>query len=277
MLYPPLSRACSARTVIIPSSQQAPARQRAADVFGMTLTNEDAHWLAGLLEGEGSFLHGPPSKPNTPRIRVEMTDRDVIQRAARLMEVRSIHRGHRHPELGWKPSYSIMLKGVRSVRMMLALRPLMGELRREQIDRALRDYVLKRAGMSTSTVCQAGGVRTPTPRPQPLSYALPALRQNEWRKACAPHRGGPRSEGRLGVDPFCEARLPRGSSGRRGDVFSGSALSPNVVPSPDRDVRTRRRRKSADAHGRHAASRNTLRAPSQMATRIQDADRRSSR
>lgn len=42
---------------------------------------EDLLWLAGLLEGEGSFdLH----RDKYPRVRVGMTDRDVVGRAATL-------------------------------------------------------------------------------------------------------------------------------------------------------------------------------------------------
>lgn len=45
---------------------------------------DDVVWLAGLLEGEGSFdLH----RGRYPRVRVAMTDRDVIGRAATLMGV----------------------------------------------------------------------------------------------------------------------------------------------------------------------------------------------
>lgn len=46
------------------------------------LSREDALWLAGLLEGEGTFdLH----RKKYPRVRVGMSDRDVVGRAATLM------------------------------------------------------------------------------------------------------------------------------------------------------------------------------------------------
>ena len=47
----------------------------------------DLYWLAGLLEGEGSFMRGPPSRPNMPAIAIQMTDEDVIQRVAQLWAV----------------------------------------------------------------------------------------------------------------------------------------------------------------------------------------------
>ena len=40
----------------------------------------ELHWLAGLLEGEGSFMTGPPSSPGLPVIAVNMTDQDVMAR-----------------------------------------------------------------------------------------------------------------------------------------------------------------------------------------------------
>ncbi len=40
----------------------------------------ELHWLAGLLEGEGSFMVGPPSDPRRPAIAVQMTDEDVMRR-----------------------------------------------------------------------------------------------------------------------------------------------------------------------------------------------------
>ena len=44
----------------------------------------DVVWLAGLLEGEGAFdLH----RDRYPRVRVGMTDRDVVGRAATLFGV----------------------------------------------------------------------------------------------------------------------------------------------------------------------------------------------
>jgi hypothetical protein len=43
----------------------------------------DVIWLAGLLEGEGCF-NIRPDKNNQVRVSIEMTDRDIIERAAKL-------------------------------------------------------------------------------------------------------------------------------------------------------------------------------------------------
>ena len=46
----------------------------------------ELHWLAGLLEGEGSFMTGPPSSPGLPVIAVNMTDHDVMARIGQIFE-----------------------------------------------------------------------------------------------------------------------------------------------------------------------------------------------
>jgi len=51
-----------------------------------SLPTAELHWLAGLLEGEGTFMVGPPSSPGLPVIAVNMTDHDVIARLGRIFE-----------------------------------------------------------------------------------------------------------------------------------------------------------------------------------------------
>jgi hypothetical protein len=38
-------------------------------------------WLAGILEGEGSFIKPVPSAPRLAVVRISTTDRDVVERA----------------------------------------------------------------------------------------------------------------------------------------------------------------------------------------------------
>jgi hypothetical protein len=105
------------------------------------MTDQDFYWLAGLLEGEGSFSPGPPSAPNSVRITLSMTDRDVVARVAALWSV-SYHevREKRSIERGWKPAYHVSLRGKRAVEFMHELLPVMGERRQLQIRRALASY-----------------------------------------------------------------------------------------------------------------------------------------
>lgn len=51
----------------------------------------EIHWLAGWLEGEGSFLAPPPSDPGRPRISGVTKDRDVAIEVARLLRVKPCH------------------------------------------------------------------------------------------------------------------------------------------------------------------------------------------
>jgi hypothetical protein len=102
------------------------------------IAQSDLHWLAGLLEGEGSFLRGPPSAPRTPAVAVSMIDRDIIERAARLLDC-AVHRIRARRE-EWRDAYVAGVRGPRAVEWMQRLRPLMGERRRRQIDRALASY-----------------------------------------------------------------------------------------------------------------------------------------
>ncbi len=97
----------------------------------------DAHWLAGLLEGEGSFLKAPPSEPNKPGISIEMTDRDVMERVGAMVGRKVVVPARRGK---WQQTYKVTVRGWRAVDLMQRLRPLLGRRRQEQIDRAVAGY-----------------------------------------------------------------------------------------------------------------------------------------
>lgn len=95
----------------------------------------EVNWLAGLLEGEGSFLTGTPSAPNAPAISMAMVDADVVRRAADLLGVNRIFA--RKGKGKAQDSYQFRLRGRRAVDAMRQLHPLMGSRRQAQIQRAL--------------------------------------------------------------------------------------------------------------------------------------------
>ena len=99
------------------------------------MDDSDLYWLAGLLEGEGTFVHGPPSAPTVPQIRVEMTDVDVVERAAMIID-RTVLR-HEPREPGHKASFSSTVKGASAAHFMRLICPVLGERRRGQIAVAL--------------------------------------------------------------------------------------------------------------------------------------------
>jgi hypothetical protein len=87
------------------------------------------------LEGEGTFLKPVPSSPRLVIVRVSMTDRDVVARAAHLMGVGVASFKPKNPK--HQPVWIATVKGTRARELMLTLKPLMGERRRSQIDAAL--------------------------------------------------------------------------------------------------------------------------------------------
>jgi hypothetical protein len=102
------------------------------------IREQDLHWLTGLLEGEGTFLAAPPSAPRSPAVQVSMFDRDIIQRAGALLGVAVTVVPSRRE--GWKTAYCVRVRGARAVLWMQRLRPLMGERRQRQIDRAMASH-----------------------------------------------------------------------------------------------------------------------------------------
>lgn len=99
-------------------------------------------WLAGLLEGEGSFMRlDRASRPGErPRLSCIMSDLDIIQRLADVTGVGivKLHPTRDDNRLGKKPLYSWITTRHAEVRDIChAIRPHMGERRRAQIDRIL--------------------------------------------------------------------------------------------------------------------------------------------
>jgi hypothetical protein len=103
-----------------------------------SIRDSELYWLAGLLEGEGSFLAGPPSAPRSPALQVAMVDRDVIDRVGGLLGVSVMVLPSRRA--GWRTAYSVRVRGSHAVLWMTLLRPLMGKRRQGQIDRAVASY-----------------------------------------------------------------------------------------------------------------------------------------
>lgn len=90
-------------------------------------TTGDLFWLAGLLEGEGTFdLH----KGRYPRIRLAMTDRDTVGRAATLMDAKI--RLSLHP-LPYKATWHTEISGERAAEIMREVLPFMGARRSQKI------------------------------------------------------------------------------------------------------------------------------------------------
>jgi hypothetical protein len=168
-----------------------------------SLPTAELHWLAGLLEGEGSFMVGPPSSPGLPVIAVNMTDHDVMARIGRIFE-RKVHLV-RPRNARWQTSYQVRVLGRDAVRWMSLLRPLMGSRRQAQIDRALASYAPRPVALLTDEAARA---------------ALNALQAGDTVKAVA---------ARLGVSIWCIYDLRLGRTFRhleRGPVAARAVYQP---------------------------------------------------
>lgn len=104
------------------------------------MKQDDLLWLAGLLEGEGSFMKGCPSKPNSPIISCKMIDEDIIYRVANLFGVSYCKRLISKKNPKWKDIYMTQLRGMRAMSIMKQLKPLMGKRRQQQIQNALDSF-----------------------------------------------------------------------------------------------------------------------------------------
>jgi hypothetical protein len=102
------------------------------------MKDSDFYWLCGFLEGEGSFMKGPPSRPQYPILTVTSTDEDVIQRASQLFGV--TYCPVRKRQSHWRQSYSTRIHGRKAVELMLNMRPHMSKRRQGQIDIAVASY-----------------------------------------------------------------------------------------------------------------------------------------
>lgn len=95
------------------------------------MKDTEIHWLAGLLEGEGSFIFGPPSSPGSVAIQIQMTDEDVIRRVSSFFGNKyhkTTPKNKKH-----KSIFSVCIRGTKARDLMEKLLPLMGERRSNRI------------------------------------------------------------------------------------------------------------------------------------------------
>jgi hypothetical protein len=108
---------------------------RGVAAAGTGLTWEELYWLAGWLDGEGSFCSPPPSSPGQARIHGGSSDKDVIEEVARLLRVTPQFQPSRRPNQS--PYWRVLLAGSRAISLMRSIRPVMSQRRVGQIDLAI--------------------------------------------------------------------------------------------------------------------------------------------
>ena len=97
-------------------------------------------WLAGLLEGEGTFgINRYSPDIAYPLIGLQMCDEGIVARVARLMGAPNVWRREAEKD-GWSPTYATAVSGHDGASWMRLLRDSMGARRRAAIDAALAAY-----------------------------------------------------------------------------------------------------------------------------------------
>jgi hypothetical protein len=97
---------------------------------------KDIAWLAGLLEGEGSF-HYKKSKPRDktywyPIVLCQMTDPDVLEKAASILGVK-VFGPYKKNNPNAKDAWAVFINGKYAVALMMTILPFMGERRTNKI------------------------------------------------------------------------------------------------------------------------------------------------
>lgn len=94
------------------------------------ISTQQIAWLAGLLEGEGSFMW-----TKTPVISVQMTDRDIVCRVASIIGGNVA--GPYVNKYGHKPTWACRVYGPRAAGWMMTLFTFLGERRQAKISDVL--------------------------------------------------------------------------------------------------------------------------------------------
>jgi hypothetical protein len=112
------------------------------------MNQKELHWLAGLLEGEGSFTleHRSRRKHLPPKVRVSVatTDKDVAEKVASILgqKVQGPYdytkpNGH----LGNKQTYRVQEQSVpKAIGLMFTLYPLMSKRRQNRIEKVVKEW-----------------------------------------------------------------------------------------------------------------------------------------
>jgi hypothetical protein len=99
-------------------------------------------WLAGVLEGEGSFVSARSDGHSYPLVQMTMCDRYVLERAMTLMPRSRMYSitDERETARGWSEAWMVRVNGRAAAEVMKAVLPWMGSRRRTAIDRALSSW-----------------------------------------------------------------------------------------------------------------------------------------
>lgn len=101
------------------------------------MSKENKYWIAGLLEGEGAFMTGPPRDPNQITIDIHMIDKDIMERVAEIFGTSVYKRPKRENR---QQIYRVQIYCSRAISLMKAIYPIMGERRKSQIEKVFKAW-----------------------------------------------------------------------------------------------------------------------------------------
>lgn len=105
--------------------------------------SEEATWLAGWIEGEGSFgwFYTPTQtrKYKYPMIKGGSVDEDVIAKIAILCDV-SYYKEKLYSKLAKQPMFRFRIRGRKAATLMRLIYPYMGKRRKAKIDIILDNF-----------------------------------------------------------------------------------------------------------------------------------------
>lgn len=103
----------------------------------MSITALEISWFAGLLEGEGTFgWHKSGKYLGSPKIAIQMTDRDIIQRAADLWG-RPCNGPYGPYTTQSKPAWQTMVTGRSAIGWMMTAYCFLGERRKKKVEEVI--------------------------------------------------------------------------------------------------------------------------------------------
>ena len=99
----------------------------------------DLYWLAGVLEGEGSFVWHKASRDpfGRPRIQLQMTDKDIMERVCSIMQTKLLgpyySKQTKKDGSAKKETWYTHCSNNLAIDIMETILPIMGERRQSQI------------------------------------------------------------------------------------------------------------------------------------------------
>jgi len=101
------------------------------------MTDNEVYYIAGLLEGEGSFYacKGGRYDSISPRIQMASKDREVVEKIS-LLTGRRVYGPYRQRTCDM---YTWFVTGLKAVELMMLVKPLMSLRRQAQIEAAISD------------------------------------------------------------------------------------------------------------------------------------------